>query len=65
MSKINENLVNDQDLFISAKIKLDDLGIDLIDAVEDYFRMIINSDNNQLLTIFKSRNKNKKNYERF
>ena len=65
MSNIHENLVNDQDLFISAKIKLEDLGIDLKDAVEDYLKMIINSDNNQLLTVLKSRTKNKKTMKDF
>ena len=65
MSNLHKNYVSDPELFTRAQIKLNDLGIDLKDAVEDYLKMIINSDRNQLITEFKTKTKNKKTMKDF
>ncbi|MCL2064020.1 MAG: DUF2281 domain-containing protein [Candidatus Cloacimonetes bacterium] len=65
MSNLHKNYVNDLDLFTKAQVKLNDLGIDLHDAVEDYLKMILNSDNNQLMATLKSNSKNKKTMKDF
>ncbi|MCL2063808.1 MAG: DUF2281 domain-containing protein [Candidatus Cloacimonetes bacterium] len=58
MSDLHKNLVSDAELFTRSQINRNDLGIDLKDAVEDYLKMIINSDKNRLITEFKQKQKN-------